>query len=122
MPGFATDEGQLANLLAPDFYLQSHSAIQGSKQEALRLSNLSSTYEQHLDPDTILSSLMKTSIVIMPSMAFLLLRGGAQVFRIQTLSYDLCHVYAKATRSVSIPAPVYCVFTDFVQSDTDEFM
>ncbi|KAJ6608634.1 Piwi domain-containing protein [Mycena sp. CBHHK59/15] len=26
---------------------------------------------------------------------------------IQELSYDLCHVYAKATRSVSIPAPVY---------------
>ena len=29
---------------------------------------------------------------------------------IQGLAYDLCHVYAKATRSVSIPAPVYCTF------------
>lgn len=27
---------------------------------------------------------------------------------IQELAYTLCHVYAKATRSVSIPAPVYC--------------
>lgn len=27
---------------------------------------------------------------------------------IQSLSYALCHVYARATRSVSIPAPVYC--------------
>lgn len=26
------------------------------------------------------------------------------------MSYALCHVYAKATRSVSIPAPVYCAF------------
>jgi hypothetical protein len=28
--------------------------------------------------------------------------------RLQELSFALCHVYAKATRSVSIPAPVYC--------------
>ena len=27
---------------------------------------------------------------------------------IQELSFALCHVYAKATRSVSIPAPLYC--------------
>src|SRR4051812_15151848 len=26
----------------------------------------------------------------------------------QALSFALCHVYARATRSVSIPAPVYC--------------
>lgn len=29
---------------------------------------------------------------------------------IQSLSYALCHVYAKCTRSVSIPAPVYCTY------------
>ena len=29
---------------------------------------------------------------------------------LQALSYALCHVYARATRSVSIPAPVYCEF------------
>lgn len=28
--------------------------------------------------------------------------------RLQQLSFALCHVYAAATRSVSIPAPVYC--------------
>ena len=27
---------------------------------------------------------------------------------IQQLSFALCHVYARSTRSVSIPAPVYC--------------
>jgi len=27
--------------------------------------------------------------------------------QLQVLSYSLCHVYARATRSVSIPAPVY---------------
>ena len=31
-------------------------------------------------------------------------------FRIQELAFTLCHVYAKATRSISIPAPVYCEF------------
>ena len=29
----------------------------------------------------------------------------------QNLSFALTHVYARATRSVSIPAPVYCKFT-----------
>ncbi|KZP02078.1 stem cell self-renewal protein Piwi, partial [Athelia psychrophila] len=27
---------------------------------------------------------------------------------LQNLSFTLCHCYAKATRSVSIPAPMYC--------------
>lgn len=27
---------------------------------------------------------------------------------LQSLTFALCHVYARATRSVSIPAPVYC--------------
>lgn len=27
---------------------------------------------------------------------------------LQSLSYSLCHVYAPSTRSVSVPAPVYC--------------
>lgn len=27
---------------------------------------------------------------------------------LQSLSFALCHVYARSTRSVSIPAPVYC--------------
>jgi len=30
---------------------------------------------------------------------------------LQSLSFSLTHVYARATRSVSIPAPVYCKFT-----------
>jgi eukaryotic translation initiation factor 2C len=30
---------------------------------------------------------------------------------LQQLSFALCHVYARATRSVSIPAPVYCTYT-----------
>ncbi|KAN0109848.1 argonaute-like protein [Russula decolorans] len=29
---------------------------------------------------------------------------------IQSLSYALCHVYARCTRSVSLPAPIYCKF------------
>lgn len=32
---------------------------------------------------------------------------------IQSLSFALCHVYARATRSVSIPAPVYCKHSRF---------
>jgi hypothetical protein len=29
---------------------------------------------------------------------------------IQSLSYALCHVYARCTRSVSLPAPIFCKF------------
>src|SRR6202044_233898 len=32
-------------------------------------------------------------------------------FRIQELAFTLCHVYVKATHSVSIRAPVYCEFS-----------
>ncbi|KAK7023907.1 Argonaute-like protein [Favolaschia claudopus] len=48
---------------------------------------------------------------------------------IQRLSFELCHVYAKATRSISIPAPVYyadmvCArakfhFTDDIEASTN---
>ena len=41
---------------------------------------------------------------------------------IQSLSFALCHVYARSTRSVSIPAPVYCESLgaiDPVNLDTD---
>ena len=30
---------------------------------------------------------------------------------LQSVSFALCHVYARCTRSVSIPAPVYCEYT-----------
>jgi len=39
---------------------------------------------------------------------------GGDMQRIQELAFTLCHVYAKATRSVSIPAPVY--YADLVCS------
>lgn len=33
---------------------------------------------------------------------------------LQSLSFALCHVYARSTRSVSIPAPVYCKCHTFI--------
>ena len=33
---------------------------------------------------------------------------SASADTLQALSFALCHVYARSTRSVSIPAPVYC--------------
>jgi hypothetical protein len=35
---------------------------------------------------------------------------------IQSLSYALCHVYARCTRSISIPAPVFCKFSILLQA------
>ncbi|KAL1722526.1 Piwi domain-containing protein [Schizophyllum commune] len=73
--GFVTDEG-LESPFARDFFLQSHSASQGTSR--------SSHY------------------VVLHNE----IRGfDLEVFK--QLSFHLCHTYAKATRAVSIPAPVY---------------
>ncbi|KAF7322519.1 Argonaute-like protein [Mycena chlorophos] len=72
---------QFRSPLALDFYLQSHAAIQGSKWK------LSSLLVDHLSTVSQLPVLL--------------------IIRIQATCFELCHVYAKATRSVSIPAPVY---------------
>ncbi|KAI5827947.1 Piwi-domain-containing protein [Schizophyllum commune Tattone D] len=75
--GFVTDRG-LDSPFAPDFFLQSHSAIQGTSR----------------------------------SSHYVILHDEIWKFRnidaIKLLSFHLCHTYAKATRAVSIPAPVYC--------------
>lgn len=60
-----------------DFYLLSHSAIIGTSR--------SSHY------------------IVLQDEVF----GGGSTDALQELSFVLCHTYAKATRSVSIPAPVY---------------
>ncbi|KAL1722557.1 Piwi domain-containing protein [Schizophyllum commune] len=74
--GFVTDRG-LDSPFAPDFFLQSHSAIQGTSR----------------------------------SSHYVILHDEIWKFRnidaIKMLSFHLCHTYAKATRAVSIPAPVY---------------
>ncbi|KAF5318016.1 hypothetical protein D9619_012255 [Psilocybe cf. subviscida] len=67
-----------------DFYLQSHAAIQGTSR--------SSHYTVIEDE----------------------VWGKKRIDLIQQLAFSLCHVYAKATRSVSIPAPVY--YADLVCS------
>ena len=38
----------------------------------------------------------------------------ASVDGLQSLSFTLCHVYARSTRSVSIPAPVYCEYASVI--------
>ncbi|CCM05785.1 uncharacterized protein FIBRA_08018 [Fibroporia radiculosa] len=73
-PGFVVDD-QITNAMYPDFYLQSHSGIQGTSRPS------------HY-------------IVIENELGL-----TADIY--QDLSFKLCHVYASATRSVSIPAPVY---------------
>ncbi|KAL1746079.1 Piwi domain-containing protein [Schizophyllum fasciatum] len=74
--GFVTDSG-LDSPFAPDFFLQSHSAIQGTSR--------SSHYVVLHDENW----------------------GFGNIDAIKQLSFHLCHTYAKATRAVSIPAPVY---------------
>jgi len=73
-PGFVVDD-QITNATYPDFYLQSHSGIQGTSRPS--------------------------HYIVIHNEA------GLTADQYQGLSFNLCHVYASATRSVSIPAPVY---------------
>ncbi|KAI5827015.1 ribonuclease H-like domain-containing protein [Schizophyllum commune] len=73
--GFVTDRG-LESPFARDFFLQSHSAIQGTSR----------------------------------SSHYVVLHNDIRDFDVELfkqLSFHLCHTYAKATRAVSIPSPVY---------------
>ncbi|TFK29779.1 Piwi-domain-containing protein [Coprinopsis marcescibilis] len=60
----------------PNFYLQSHAAIQGTSRSSHYIVLKNEVFNNDITP-------------------------------LQELSFALCHIYAKATRSVSIPAPVY---------------
>jgi hypothetical protein len=70
---------------------------------------------------TLLTSRSAETINLVPGADLLQLR-------LQSIAHNLCHIYARATRSVSIPAPVYCkygsrsrllVLTNFVVVDAD---
>ncbi|KAF5391908.1 hypothetical protein D9757_001740 [Collybiopsis confluens] len=74
--GFVSNQEDLSHPSTTDFYLQSHSAIQGTS----RSGHYTVIRDEIFD---------------------------LNVEKIQGLAFSLCHVYAKATRSVSIPAPVY---------------
>ncbi|KAJ7608108.1 argonaute-like protein [Mycena polygramma] len=74
-PGLVVHTG-LSNPRFPDFYLQSHMAIQSTSRSA--------------------------HYTILRDELF-----HCQIDKLAELSFALCHAYAKATCSVSIPAPVY---------------
>ncbi|KAJ7659732.1 ribonuclease H-like domain-containing protein [Mycena polygramma] len=71
---------ELRSPLARDFYLQAHGAIQGTS----RSGHYSILHDENFSDDL-------------------------SKFVVKTVSFYLCHVYAKATRSISLPAPVYCI-------------
>ncbi|KAF9486279.1 Piwi-domain-containing protein [Pholiota conissans] len=86
-PGSVIDSG-ITHPTYRNFYLQSHAAIQGILEDEIF--------------DFDLSKYIFRLYLLGSSEGLLIL-----FIRIQDLSYSLCHVYAKAARSVSIPAPVY---------------
>ena len=76
-----------------DFYLQSHGGLLGTSRPA--------HYNVLLDE----SNFTFVSFSISTKATFLC---PCSPDGLQQLSFALCHVYARSTRSVSIPAPVYC--------------
>ena len=79
-----------------DFYLQSHGGLLGTSRPA--------HYNVLLDENnfTYVESMLSVWMLLIPQ---------RRPDGLQQLSFALCHVYARSTRSVSIPAPVYCSFS-----------
>jgi eukaryotic translation initiation factor 2C len=79
-----------------DFYLQSHGGLLGTSRP--------SHYNVLHDENQF------GYVIYIPSPERLYTYFIPSPDGLQQLSFALCHVYARATRSVSIPAPVYCKF------------
>lgn len=78
-----------------DFYLQSHGGLLGTSRPA--------HYNVLLDENNF-------TCVVYLSTRLQLITFVFSPDGLQQLSFALCHVYARSTRSVSIPAPVYCMY------------
>jgi eukaryotic translation initiation factor 2C len=91
-PGMVVDQ-DIVSPIDYDFYLQSHGGLLGSELEI------------HFYNNVVIMSLSASR----PS-HYSVIEDGNNLGpdNLQAISYLLCHVYARATRSVSIPAPVYC--------------
>lgn len=87
-------DSDVVNPVEFDFYLLSHGGILGTSRPA--------HYNVLLDENKF------TYVLLSSVWAILNADVGPRADGLQSLSYALCHVYARATRSVSIPAPVYC--------------
>lgn len=98
-----------------DFYLQSHSGILGSESTFLmndcfqRLTHYSESPKPLCRLEKYVRMDCRSVGIVGASYRAVLTR----ICRLQELSYALCHVYGAATRSVSIPAPVYCTSACF---------
>lgn len=89
-------DSDVVNPVEFDFYLLSHGGILGTSRPA--------HYNVLLDEN-------KFTYVFLSGVemrVFSMLMWVSRADGLQSISYALCHVYARATRSVSIPAPVYC--------------
>lgn len=96
-----------------DFYLQSHPGLKGSECPKSHLAWLPAELSKSKPAEPLHCVVQWTqfwhrrvSLFVVFGFSFLPhLRS-----RIQQISYFLCYAYARCTRSVSIPAPVYCKF------------
>jgi eukaryotic translation initiation factor 2C len=110
--GFVADHG-VGNPAVRDFYLQSHGGLLGSSFTVFHYQSFFSIIDCHvqLAGRAIISPLgmIYTGITRMSTFATCPLSYiRSPLSRLQDLAFTLCHSYARATRSVSIPAPVYC--------------
>ncbi|OJT08947.1 Protein argonaute-2 [Trametes pubescens] len=101
----------------PDFYLQSHAGLLGSESTALPTMLRNDAHRTTATASrpahyVVLENEAGLSSIKYVCAAFVDMRIPALTIEcshsLQTLTFHLCHMYASATRSVSIPAPVYC--------------
>ncbi|KAK0443706.1 ribonuclease H-like domain-containing protein [Desarmillaria tabescens] len=94
LPGTVIDQG-ITNPVEFDFYLQSHGGLLGTSK--------SSHYNVVYDVSRAHSAFS----LLMLTIVRVLQEFGFSADAIQLLAHTLCFTYARSTRSVSIPTPVY---------------
>ncbi|KAF4578546.1 hypothetical protein EYR36_000353 [Pleurotus pulmonarius] len=101
--GFVADTG-IQSPFCADFYLLSHSGLLGTSRPSHYIILKDENFNDNIDEYVLKFHSINISLTA----------RRHQPRSLQSLAYTLCHAYAKATRSVSIPAPVY--YADMVCS------
>lgn len=116
--GFVTDDPCITSPHVYDFFLQSHAGLLGSESNSCIL------FKRRRDRCRICSASRPAHYMVLldenklsvdqcagfPT-CLVLCTDEERIIRMQSITFGLCHTFARATRAVSVPAPVYCECT-----------
>ncbi len=114
LPAGTVIDREITSPIEYDFYLQSHAGLLGTSRSSHYTVGHGTNLLWH-DADCNLTARLSVTrmhssmchLFIVSSYTY----GFCSPNQLQMMAYTLCHVYARSTRAVSIPAPVYCRLT-----------